>query len=139
MCRTGVVTYTGISHQLPRGNNAVMAVLVNGKLELFLEPSVVEDINRVVRHPDFQGCELTARILLVSAIVGPKDDLIAALLRVPRNQVRARGKVLRKNGVWRRGVVRVNWFEGDDGTLNHIDLLLDCMVADGYLERQGWG
>lgn len=134
------MTYTSVAHQLPQGRPAVTVVLtVEGKLEIFLNPSAVEDINRVVSHKDFEGCELTARILLVSALVGPKDDLIAALLRVPRNQVRERGKALRKNGVWRRGVVRVTWFEGDDGTLNYISLLLDCLVADGYLERQGWG
>jgi len=73
----------------------------------------------------------TGVILLSSVNVGPNIKKIAKFTGYKRSEIAKRSKNLRENSVWVKDKVSCDWFE-KDGSLAFI---LDCMVADGTLQR----
>lgn len=70
---------------------------------------------------------LAVCVLLSSAVVGACADRVARHLGEPRGPVRAIGRRLRRNGVWRGGRVCSDWSGGG--------LWVDAGIGIGWFER----
>jgi hypothetical protein len=81
---------------------------------------------------DIRNCIL---ILLAFFHVGGDGDSIATHTGLSRKFVRPRVKRLRENGVFEgRKILNIEWM--DESEHQHMQLLLDAMVANGHLTRK---
>lgn len=77
-----------------------------------------------------------AGVVLVSgASVGPNTARVAKFTGYNRNQVREIGRRLRRNKLWVGRYLDIEpWFDKETGL---VAFILDCMIANGDVERVG--
>lgn len=74
----------------------------------------------------------TAVILLAALQVGANDKKVSDFTGIPLGEVTKRGKRLRKNGIWKRGVTYADWANKESGG---VAFWMDVCVADGLMSR----
>jgi len=75
-------------------------------------------------------------IVLASLYVGPNEEKVSLVTRIPLAKVSEKAKRLRENGVWNdQGKISLDMGDGSDHEVTTIALIMAFMCADGLVNR----